>query len=63
VGGGREGLGEMASPVELGEALAAIGLFKDGRAEADLDGELERLGGTELLRLEMTHWLLGASVM
>ena len=29
----------------------------------DLSGELERLGSVELLRLEMAHWLLGASAM
>jgi hypothetical protein len=59
----REGLGEMASPVELGQALAAIGLFARAPAEADLAGELQRLGSTELLRLEMAHWLLGAAGM
>lgn len=59
----REGLGEMASPVDLGQALAAIGLFRAAPGDADLAGELERLGSTELLRLEMANWLLGAASM
>jgi hypothetical protein len=63
VGDVREGLGEMASPVELGQALTAIGLFQYAPTEADLAGELVRLGSTELLRLEMANWLLGASAM
>jgi hypothetical protein len=59
----REGLGEMASPADLGQALAAIGLFRAAPGEADLAGELKRLGSTELLRLEMANWLLGAASM
>jgi len=58
-----EGLGEMATPVELGQALASIGLFVQAPAEADLAGELERLGSVELLRLELANWLLGAASM
>ena len=59
----REGLGEMASPTELGQALAAIGLFRAAPGEADLAGELKQLGSAELLRLEMANWLLGAASM
>ena len=59
----REGLGEMASPAELGQALAAIGLFRHAPSEADMARELERLGSAELLRLEMANWLLGAAAM
>lgn len=59
----REGLGEMASPAGLGQALAAIGLFRAAPGDADLAGELERLGSTELLRLEMANWLLDAASM
>lgn len=59
----REGLGEMASPAGLGQALEAIGLFRATPGEADLAGELDRLGSTELLRLEMANWLLGAASM
>lgn len=53
----------MASPVELGQALAAIGLFARAPGEADLAGGRKRLGSTELLRLETTHWLAGAAAM
>jgi hypothetical protein len=63
VGEIREGLGEMASPVELGQALAAIGLFARVPGEADLAGERKRLGSTELLRLETTHWLAGTAAV
>ena len=48
----REGLGEMASQADLGQAPAAIGLFRAAPGEADLAGELSRLGSTKLLRLE-----------
>ena len=53
----------MASPADLGQALAAIGLFRAAPGEADLAGELKRLGSTELMRLEMANWLLGAASM
>ena len=59
----REGLGEMASPAELGQALAAIGLFRHAPSEAALARELEQLGSAELLRLELANWLLGAAAM
>jgi hypothetical protein len=59
----REGLGEMASPAGLGQALAAIGLFRHAPSEADMARELERLGSAELLRLELANWLLGAAAM
>ena len=38
----REGLGEMASPTELGQALAAIGLVRHAPSEADMARELQR---------------------
>lgn len=41
----REGLGEMASPVDLGQALAAIGLFRAAPGGAGLAGELEWIVG------------------
>lgn len=47
----------------MGQALAAIGLLRAAPGEADLTGELRRLGSTELLRLEMANWLLGAASM
>ena len=50
-------------PADLGQALAAIGLFRAAPGGADLAGELRRLGSTELLRLEMADWLLGAASM
>lgn len=59
-----DGLGEiMATPVELGQALASIGLFVQAPAEADLARELKSLGSVELLRLELANWLPGAASM
>jgi hypothetical protein len=56
-------LGGMASPAELGQALAALGLFRHAPSDADLASELDRLGNAELLRLELANWLLGAAAM
>jgi hypothetical protein len=56
-------LSEMASPAELGQALAALGLFRHAPSDADLASELDRLGNAGLLRLELANWLLGAAAM
>ncbi|GLX02290.1 hypothetical protein [Microtetraspora sp. NBRC 16547] len=55
IGEQREGLGTMADPAELAEALVAIGLLKHSFTAAELAAESRRAGGRELHQLELAR--------